>query len=162
MCRTRRQVVPSLLRLLLALAPAVPAGMLGQETRPAYAAAGHLNPTFGSGGSAVSVTSPGCVSPSASCNSGFNALASAALLDWTNPPGTAGLILASIPLDGRPTRYQALAPSATTAIDDTGGVMTCYVLIAGTNAGTSSTYGLVRAMPGVSAFASATGACGDS
>jgi glucose/arabinose dehydrogenase len=77
---------------------------------------------------------------------------STASLSWTNAPGTYGLILVALPLNGSPTRYLPLGFTVTTATDQTGGAATCYILVAGTNAGTTSTGGLVCGVPGASSF----------
>src|SRR3569832_2279952 len=50
---SRGRALPGLIRLLLALLVAVPAGLLTEGARPALAAAGDLDPTFGSGGRVV-------------------------------------------------------------------------------------------------------------
>jgi glucose/arabinose dehydrogenase len=82
---------------------------------------------------------------------------STASLSWTNAPGTYSLLLVAIPVDGSATRYRQLGFTATTATDDTNGVTTCYILLAGTNAGSTNTSGLVCGVPGASSFPAVTG-----
>jgi uncharacterized delta-60 repeat protein len=51
--RFGRRALPGLMRLLLALALALSSGLLSQGARPAQAAAGDLDPTFGTGGKVI-------------------------------------------------------------------------------------------------------------
>ena len=73
-----------------------------------------------------------------------------ASLSWTAPGGQQSFVLAEVPLNGSPSRTLVLPATTLSAIDDTEGIPTCYVLVAtvGTqNAGNSE---MLCALPGLS------------
>ena len=79
---------------------------------------------------------------------------STASLSWVNSPGTLGSVMVVIPLDGSPPRYRSLAANTINLTDESGGVLTCYMLVAGTPIGQVNT-DLVCGLPGVSTLGTA-------
>jgi hypothetical protein len=83
-----------------------------------------------------------------------------ASVTWEAPGGQAGYRLVALPLNGRAPRLVPLPPTATSAMDETGGVPTCYVLVVlGGPSGTLGRSDALCAIPGFSRFPiGATGA----
>jgi hypothetical protein len=75
---------------------------------------------------------------------------STASLTWARPSvaGLSAYQLLAVPFDGSPVRQRTLAASATSVTDDTGGIATCYVLLAMAGSALAGNSDAVCGVPG--------------
>jgi hypothetical protein len=80
---------------------------------------------------------------------------STARLSWTPPGSQTAYALLAIPLNGNPVRVLPFDDDTTSATDATGGVFTCYMLVAGFAPDISSKTDLICGLPGIAQFPAA-------
>jgi hypothetical protein len=73
-----------------------------------------------------------------------------ASLSWGSPGGQSAYILAAVPMNGTGPRFVPLEGSVTSITDATGGVPTCYVLVAASESTVVGSTDVLCAVPGAS------------
>ena len=73
-----------------------------------------------------------------------------ASFSWSNAPGADGFVLVALPLNGAPAYFKPLGANAVTTTDPTGGVPTCYLLVASSGSAPMGNTDILCAVPGVS------------
>jgi hypothetical protein len=81
-----------------------------------------------------------------------------ASLSWLTAPGANGYVLVAIPMNGAPARASVLGANEVTATDPTGGVPTCYLLVAASGTTPIGNTDILCAVPGAATLASGAGA----